>query len=224
MPERLVTVGAGGFGREVLDVVNAACSSGDSIDFLGVLDDSPSERDLSRLASLGARYLGTTQKPPDSINGARFAIGIADPVVRSTIHERLSRQGLRPMTLVHPSATIGQDVYIADGTIICAGARLTTNIRLGAHTHVHINAAVGHDTTLGAFSSVYPQGAVSGRCVIAEGVTIGANATVLQGRRVGERAFIGAGSVVTHNIPAGQVAYGVPARIAHHVPKLGHES
>lgn len=209
----LVVVGAGGFGREVLDVVEAVARTGGQpqAELLGVLDDQPSRENLELLAERGIPYLGTVESlsaaPPVS-----FVIGIAHPGHRRTIDERLTSAGHHAVTLVHPAATVGSRTSLGPGSIICAGARLTTNITLDRHVHVHVNVTVGHDTCLEAYSSAYPLSAVSGSCVIGEGATVGANATVVQGLTVGARAFVGAGAVVVADVLPSATVKGVPAR------------
>jgi sugar O-acyltransferase (sialic acid O-acetyltransferase NeuD family) len=210
----LVIAGIGGFGREVVDVVTAINDGSQTprIDLLGLIDDHPSEGNLELLRRRGLSYLGTTSEWLATHPVADIVIGVANPVHRRTLDARLTQQGLKATTLVHPAASLGSEVDLAPGSIVCAGARLTTNIRLGRHAHVHVNATIGHDTTLEEFSSVYPLAAVSGSCVIASGATIGANATVIQGLTVGADAFVGAGAVVIGDILSGTIVKGVPAR------------
>lgn len=209
----LVVVGAGGFGREVLDIVEAITRTGrePQVELLGVLDDRPSRENLELLAERGVAYLGTVDSfaavPPVS-----FVIGIAHPEHRRTIDQRLTAAGHHAVTLVHPAATVGSRTSLGAGSIVCAGGRLTTNIDLGRHVHVHVNATVGHDTALGAYSSVYPLSAVSGSCLIGDGATVGANATVVQGLTVGPGAFVGAGAVVVADVAPYATVKGVPAR------------
>ena len=73
---------------------------------------------------------------------------------------------------------------------------------------------MGHDTVIGAFSSVMPGAVLSGDVRVGQGVLVGTNATVLEGRTIGDGARIGAGAVVTTDVPAGVTVLGVPARIA----------
>ena len=211
---RLVVVGAGGLGREIVDIVealNARCAV-PAFELLGVLDDSPSPSTLARLEERGLIYLGTVDAWIASKPTASFTIGIADPRHRRNLDARLVAAGLSAATLLHPAATIGSRVVLGDGSIVCAGARLTTNIHTGRHAHIHVNATVGHDSELGHYASVYPQSAISGNCIVGDGATVGASATVIQGLSVGRGAFVGAGAVVTVDVAPDSTVKGIPAR------------
>lgn len=214
MTEPLVVVGIGGLGREALDLVTAVNGAQEvpTFDLVGSVDDHPSATNLARLDALGTPYLGTVDEWIASGRRARFVVGIAHPVHRAAIDERMTRTGSVAVSLVHPSATLGAQVRLGEGSLVCSGARLTTNITLGRHAHVHVNATVGHDSSLDDFTSVYPAGAVSGSCHIGRGATVGAHATVLQGLVVGQGAFVGAGAVVTRDVDDRAVVKGAPAR------------
>jgi sugar O-acyltransferase (sialic acid O-acetyltransferase NeuD family) len=212
-PTRLVIVGAGGFGREVHGVVEALGATGGAVELVGYADDAGTSDVL--LARLGTARLGTIdmltrdgQLGPD----VGYVIAIGDGEVRRRIDERLTAAGRRPATLVHPMATVGGDNRIAEGCILTAGARVTTNIVLGRHTQLHVNSAIGHDSVLDDFVSVYPGATVSGNVHLADGVTIGTGANVLPGVTVGAGAFVGAGAVVTTDVEPGTTVAGVPAR------------
>ncbi len=62
MAERIVVVGAGGFGRETLDVVEALIAAGEPLQLLGVVDSGPRQVDLGRLGERGIIYLGTEEE------------------------------------------------------------------------------------------------------------------------------------------------------------------
>lgn len=213
MVDPLVVIGAGGFGREVLDVVESinASTVEPAWEVVGVVDDNPSEENLARLKRRNIEFLGSTDGPLDWINPARYVVGIGNPRVRRTFADRYDRANHRAATLVHPTATCGFDVEIAEGTVVCAGVRLTTNIRLGRHVHLNPNVTVGHDTTLGDFVSMNPASSVSGDCLIENAVLIGVGAVVLNRLRVGANAVVGAAACVTKPVDHGQVVVGIPA-------------
>lgn len=211
----VVVVGAGGFGREVCDVIEAVNAAGSiQIELLGVLDDSPSESNLQLLEKRGMNFLGSTEEflTQNHGQGIAYFIGIGAPAIKRKIDEAFRAAGFTTIPLVHPDSTIGSRVKVAGGAVICAGARLTTNISVGSHVHININATVGHDVTIGDYVSVNPLAAVSGDVVLEAGVLIGASAFVMQGVNVGEGATVGASACVTSDVFAGTTVIGVPAR------------
>ena len=209
--ERVVVIGASGFGRECLDVLAAMIAAGADLEVLGVVDDCPSSVNLKRLAARGATHMGTLA---DFISAGdtsiEYVLGIGHPATRRMLVERLNAAAFAPFTAIHPSALVGSQPVFEEGVVICSGAVVSTNVRLGCHVHVNPNATIGHDAVLGDFVSVNPGAVISGEVSVRVGTLIGASATVLQGLSIGEDVVIGAGSVVTHDVPEGVVVKGVP--------------
>ncbi len=206
-PTPLVIVGAGGHGRELLDVVEATNETGATdFDVVGVLDDGDVDGDL--LAARGLRHLG----PVDRLRelGIPYLIGIGSGAARRAIDEMAG--DLAPPSVRHPAATLGSQIRTGPGSVVAAGARLTTNIRLGRHTHVGVNSTVGHDAVLGDYVTVLPGATVSGTVRLEDGVTIGTGAAIIQGVTIGAGTFVGAGAVVIDDLPPAVTAVGVPAR------------
>lgn len=204
----LVIVGAGGFGREVLDVVEAINVRSPTFEFLGFLDDGAADEAL--LHARNARLLGTSQEL--AVIDAEYLIGIGSPDARRMIDHRATGWGRRPAIAIHPAATIGSDIRIGPGTVITAGSRLTTNIRLGRHVHVNINSTIGHDCLIGDYVTINPGANVSGSVNLQDGVTLGTGSAVIQGITVGRDTVVGAGAVVVRDLPPGIVAVGIPAK------------
>lgn len=212
MAEALIIIGAGGFGREVNDVVAAVndASSQTVWDLLGFVDDGHVH--LDRLGRIGTRHLGTTAALTDHSN-AWFVVGVGNPRVRRLLADRAYAAGLRAATLIHPTATLGKDVVIGEGSIICSHVSITTNIRIGRHVQLNLNCTVGHEAVLHDYATVFPGATISGEVVLEEDVTVGTNAAVIQGLRVGQGSFVGAGAAVVREVPPGVTVVGVPARV-----------
>ncbi|WP_448073286.1 acetyltransferase [Georgenia yuyongxinii] len=214
--DRLVVVGASGFGRETLDVFVAATEADPSglPSLAGVLDDAPSDANLTRLRARQVPYLGALDEHLVHLAGVAYVIGVGDPHARARLAQVMDGAGAHPFTLVHPSATVGTQVRIGAGSVVCAGVLVSTNVSLGRHVHLNPGAIVGHDTVLADHVSVNPGAVLSGECTVKERALVGAGATVLQGLTLGPGSLIGAGACVTRAVPAAAVATGVPARWA----------
>jgi len=215
----LVIVGCGGHGREVFGIVEAVNRAGPAPAWrvIGFVDDDPSPANKDRLDRLGAVLLGAVDWLIGQGDPPAYVIGIGLPAYRRAVGRRIdaARPAAEPLvaaTLIHPSATVGLDSRIGAGSVLFAGARVTTNVTLGRHVHINQNGVVGHDTTVADYGSVGPLAAVSGSCTLDEAVLVGTTAAVLQGRRVGAAATVGAGACVVRDVLPGAVVKGVPAR------------
>lgn len=212
MTDHVVMVGASGFGREALDALEAMIAAGADLVIDGVLDDAPSETNLSRLHERGIEYLGTTDDWLAQAPTARFVVGIGSPAIRERIARKFEAIGCAPQTVVHPRAIIGSRTRPGEGSVICAGAVLSTNVTVGRHVHVNPTAVIGHDSVLQDFVSINPAANVSGEVLVERGVLVGASATILQLLAIGEESLIGAGALVTKNVPPRSVVKGVPGK------------
>ena len=205
----LVVVGAGGHGREVFDAATAATRAGTADwDVVGFVDDG--DVDLGRLERLGVPLLGD----PDELlaRPITYAIGVGTPAVRAELAERLAVVPADPATVVHPGAHIGPDVELGTGVVIFDRTTITTDVRIGRHTHLNVGCAVQHDSVVGDFVQFSPGVFVNGDCTIGDRVFLGTGAIVTRGCTVGAGARVGAGAVVLDDVAPGATVLGVPAR------------
>ena len=110
-------------------------------------------------------------------------------------------------TLIEGDVVIGNNVTVKSGVFIWDGTRIEDNVFIGP------NATLTNDPM--PRSKVYPE-TFSG-IHIKQGASIGANATLLPGVTIGENAMVGAGAVVTKDVPAKAVVVGNPAKITRYM-------
>jgi acetyltransferase-like isoleucine patch superfamily enzyme len=105
---------------------------------------------------------------------------------------------------------IGHGTYINRYTILDAhqGISIGRDVMIGPHCFITDG---DHGTAPGG--SVKSQPMTTNPVIIEDEAWLGAHVTILPGVRIGRGAVIGAGSVVTHNIPAGAIAFGSPANV-----------
>ena len=130
---------------------------------------------------------------------------------------------------------IGDDVKIGTFVEIQKGARIGNRCKISSHTFIcegvelEDEVFIGHNVTF--TNDLYPRatngnGALQGdadwKCIptrVKRGASIGSGATLLCGITVGEHAMVGAGSVVTKDVPAYTVVAGNPARVIKKLPR-----
>lgn len=215
MLKPIVVIGAGGFGREVLDVLESINQRSllPKLRILGIVDDGPNAAAMSRLAGRGYKHLGGLTEWLTAGPKAMYIVAIGNPVVRRRVCSLInSTTTLEPFTAVHPSAVLGSKVRVGKGSVVCAGVQISTNVQIGDHVHLNPGAIIGHDTALADFVSINPGATVSGDVKVGNSCLVGAGAVVLQGLTLGAGSTVGAGGVVTRDVGTGVVVKGVPAR------------
>src|SRR4029078_941115 len=98
------------------------------------------------------------------------------------------------------------------GCLVASGVVVTTNVRIGAHSHLNVSVSVSHDCQMGDYVHVAPGGRLAGNVRVDNGCDIGIGASVIQGRSIGEWSLVGAGAVVVRDVAANVTVAGVPAR------------
>ena len=213
MTTELIVVGAGGFGRETLDVIEAMrLAEPGKIRLLGVVDDAPTDRNIGLLTARGIPLLGKLEALVTQPQEVQYLIGIGSPSVRAAVAKRLDASQHQAFIAIHPAAIVGSMSRIGPGSIICGGAQVSTNVTMGRHTHINAGSLIGHDTYLQDWVSINPGAVVSGDVRIGPRTLVGANATILQGLTLERDVVVGASACVVRDVPSGLTVKGVPAR------------
>ena len=119
---------------------------------------------------------------------------------------------------IQKGARLGKRVKVSSHTFICEGVTIEDEVFVG-HGVMFTNDLYPRATnTAGALQSEADWECIP--TLVKRGASIGSNATILCGVTIGERAIVGAGAVVTHDIPAGAIAAGNPARVIRQIEEL----
>jgi sugar O-acyltransferase (sialic acid O-acetyltransferase NeuD family) len=207
-PQRILIVGAGGFGREVLHWARAAWPDAGSL-IAGFLS---ADRDILAGRPDALPILGDpatfTPQPGDA-----FLLAIGIPGVRRRVAESLSARGAEFLTLVHPTAIIAPTAALGPGTVVCPHAIVSDAAQVGRCVLVNYHASLAHDSVAGDFAVLSPYATLAGGACIGADVFLGLHASVGPGVTVGHCSKVAANSCALADVPPESLVHGVPGRI-----------
>jgi sugar O-acyltransferase (sialic acid O-acetyltransferase NeuD family) len=207
----LLFYGASGFGDEIVQLFRDINAIHHQWDLKGFIDDDPSNQGKIRngLSVLGDRVW------LDGVDLRELSIVccIGNPQIRGKIVSLLAERNANFAKGVHPSVIQSRSVEIEAGSMVMANNSFTTNINVGKHVIINPACTVGHGTVIEDFVTVNPGVNVSGNVWIQKMCYLGTNSAILEKLTIGQGSIIGAGAVVTEDIPPRVTAVGVPARI-----------
>ena len=204
---RLIIVGAGGFGGELLShVINSPrFLRRENIELIEFIDDSKA------LGPAGHRVAGAirTFRPGDS---DKFILGMGDPSVREEFFRKISSKGGRFLNFVDDTVKIGVETVLGNGVVICPGTNVTSNVHIGEGCLINLNCSIGHGSNIGQFSVVHSNTVISGDVSVGKAATIGGGSAIAPGVRIADSAFVGIGSIVIRNVKESSRVFGNPAK------------
>lgn len=216
---RVLIVGAGGFGRELLAYLSEDPRRDQDWELGGFLDENAHALDGF---DCPFQVVGSPEDYSPR-EGERLLIAIGNPRARAHVVESLAGRSARFTGYVHPTAKVGSRCSLGEGVILCPGALLTCDVRIGDHVHMNVYSTCGHDVVIGSGSTLSGHCDVTGNASLGERVFLGTHATVLPGVRLGNEATLGAGSVAMRDVPEGATVVGVPGRVIHGFKKNSSE-
>jgi sugar O-acyltransferase (sialic acid O-acetyltransferase NeuD family) len=208
MGKRLLIIGAGAFGREVLGWAQHAEPTSDWT-IGGFLNSDPNSLDGFGIEK---EIFGNPDEYVPQPNDV-FVCAIGDPQVKLRICRGSEQRGGQFISLVHPTSVIGPNCKLGEGAILCPQTVLTTNVTLGRYVTLNVGSTIGHDVVVGDGCTLSGHCDLTGGVQLGKGVFFGSHAVVLPGGRVGDFATVGAGSVVLRKVRPHTTVMGVPAKL-----------
>jgi len=198
-------VGAGANGRVVLDILRDA-GQYESIQFA---DDNPQLLGQSINGAPVVSLEKTLEREPGSIG---FVVSLGRPSLRLALCDRIRGRQHVLFNAIHPRAVVERSATMGTGNMIGASAVINSNARLGDSVLVNLMAIVEHDCVVEDGVSLAPRTCLGGRVSVGRGAFLCLGALVLPRIHIGAEAVIGAGSVVTADVPEKTLALGYPAK------------
>ena len=205
---RILIVGAGGFGREVLCWIRDTWPEHQNQIAGFLAADDPASKSLPCRLSILASPLTYEPEPEDLL---LLAIGI--PRARRAVAESLLAKGSRFLTLVHPTAILAPSATIGIGSIVCPFSVVSDAARIGRFALLNYHSSLGHDASVGDYAVLSPYATLGGNAHVHDDVFMGLHATVGPGRTIGSRSKISANSCALADVPPESMVYGSPGRI-----------
>lgn len=205
--KHLIIIGARGFGREVYDLAMDCIDAGADFDIKGFLDDKSDAltglKDYPPILSSVENYI----VQEDDV----FTCSMGAPEWRKHYTEIILAKGGKFITLISPMAIIRRNAHIGNGCIITHGSNISVDTHIADHVAI-LSSGLGHDVSIGEYTVLSGGVALNGYVKVGNEVYIGCRAMVAPHKRIGDKAFVGIGSVVISNVKAETKVFGNPAK------------
>lgn len=202
----VAVIGGGGHSKVVQDIVH----SGRIHTIKAVLDDKYSDMRMDNGIYTGP--ISEVQRLLGMMPLIQFVVAIGHNETRKSMVSKLSLSSEYYVTLIHETAVVSPSAFIGPGTVIMPNAVINADAKIGSHAIINTGAVIEHDNRIGDYVHACPRATLTGAIIVQEGAMIGAGATVIPGKCIGQWAVIGAGATVISDIPANCTAVGVPAK------------
>lgn len=203
MKKKLLIIGASGHGKVIADIA-LKMNKWQSIAFL---DDNENVK-----TSMGIEIIDKSANISKYIDDYDFFVGIGNNVIREKIQRQLEAEEASIPVLIHPSAIIGEKVYLEAGTVVMAGAVINCCTKVGKGCIINTASTVDHDNAIEDYVHISPGAHLAGTVKVGSGTWLAIGSIVINNINITSECKIGAGAVVIGDITETGTYVGVPAK------------
>ena len=203
MKDSLIIIGASGHGKVVADIA-MKMNKWKNIAFL---DDNPSLK-----TSLGLEVVGSSKHIDIYIKDWDIFVAIGHNETREKIQKILEAKKATIPLLIHPNAVIGQEVSMAAGTVVMAGAVVNSSTQISKGCIINTSSSIDHDNLIEGFVHISPGAHLAGTVKVGHGSWVGIGSVISNNIEIVRGCIIGAGAVVTKDIKQSGIYVGIPAK------------
>lgn len=201
--DKLIIVGAGGHGKAVCDIARLL-GKWKTINFL---DDNNSTK-----SELGIDVIGSFNDVRKYLSDHDIIIAIGNNTKREKYFTILEKMGAVMPTIIHPKATLAENVIVGTGSVIMAGVIINTFSKIGKGCILNTASIIGHDNYIEDFVHVATGSTLAGTVHVKKSTWLGLCCVINNNITIARDSVIAAGAVVVRDITETGTYVGVPAK------------
>jgi len=191
----IILIGSGGHAGVLVEIIKEK-----AMDIVGIVDPKKSTGERS----FGVGIIGDDDAilnfSPDEVSLVNGLGSLPGKENRWKITKKFRSKKYDFMSLVHPRASLSNDVNLGEGVQVMKGCILQHDVSIGEDTIINTGSIIDHDCSIGSNCHIAPGSVLSGGVSVGNNVHIGTGSTIIQNVKIGHNVIIAAGSVIYKDI------------------------
>lgn len=206
---KIILIGAGGHARVIADIISCMAENGERVELIGYADPDPKLKGQSIAAKpvLGSDNDLKILAEEHSITHFVVALGLmkGGNKLRENLYNMALSASILPITLIHPTACLANNVIIGRGSVLMAGVIVNSDTTIGENAIINTGGVLEHDVTISDHTHIAPRSTILGGCMIGDTCMIGAGSVVIQNTKIHDNVTVAAGAVVVADVLKGGI-------------------